>query len=116
MTAVLLSAVTFLPPPAVEPAATVYYGVLQGARKPAEVDASRVFQEIPEYKAIKEKGLGPQDPEYFVLLSKANSKFYGAVARAAMTAACDVVVERGSERFPEAPSDLTRRAIEALEK
>jgi hypothetical protein len=115
MAAVLLCAVTFLPPPSAA-RATVYYGVLQGARKPAEVEASKVFQEIPEYKAIKEKGLGPNDPEYFILLTKANAKFFAAVGRAAAAAACDVVVERGSAAFKEPPADLTRKTIEAIEK
>ena len=116
MVAVLLSAVTFLPPPPEAPPATVYYGALQGARKPGEVEASKVFQEIPEYKAIKDKGLGQDDPEYFILITKANSKFFAAVMRAALAAACDVVVERGTAAFKDPPADLTRKAIEAIEK
>jgi hypothetical protein len=111
MAAVLLSAVTFLPPPA-----TVYYGAVAGARKPGEVEAAKVFHEIPEFREIKDRGLGSDDPEYVVLLAKANAKFFAAVGRAASAAGCDVVVERGSAAFQTPPADLTRKAVEAIER
>ncbi len=113
MTAPLVLAALLLHPP---PATTVYYGALKDARKPGEVEAGKIFREIPEYRSIQDKGLDSRDPEYFVLLSKANAKFFAAVRRAAAGAGCDVVVERGSASFAERPADLTSRAIEALEK
>jgi hypothetical protein len=106
MAAVLLSAVTFLPPPA-----TVYSGAVAGARKPGEVEAAKVFHEIPEFREIKDRGPGADDPEYVVLFAKANAKFFAAAA-----AGCDVVVERGSAAFRTPPADLTRKAVEAIER
>ena len=64
-------------------ASDVYYGKKDGAKKPAEVVASDVFNEIPEYKKIKEKGLTKDDAEYWVLLNKANDKFNKAVKKVA---------------------------------
>ncbi len=96
--------------------AKVYYGVAQGAKKPGEVVASKVFDEIPEFQKIKEKGLTSDDPEYFILLTKANTRFYAAVMKAAMAATCDVVVEKGTGTFTGAPADLTKKAIDSIDK
>lgn len=93
---------------------TTYYGKVDGAQKPAEVVAKTVFNSIPEYKKIKEKGLGEDDPEYWILLNKANEKFYAAVKKAAEDGKHDVVVEKDSTKFGSTPADLTQKAIAAL--
>lgn len=95
-------------------AGTVYFGKLDGAQKPAEVVAKTVFAEIPEYKKIKEKGLDQDDPEYWILLGKANDKFYAAVRKVGEQAKFDVVVEKGSSRFDSTPPDVTQKVISAL--
>lgn len=111
MIAAVLLAVTLLPSPA-----KVYYGKLEGAKKPGEVVASKVFNEIPEYKKIKDRGLKEDDPEYYILLTRANAKFSAAVLAAATQAACDVVVEKGSAVFAVETVDLTQKTIGAIEK
>jgi hypothetical protein len=121
ITAVLCAvfAITAKPPPAAGLAAALndpYYGKVEGARKPAEVTSKTVFNEIPEYKQIKEKGLTESDAEYFILLNKANAKFYTAVKKVAEEDGHDVVVEKGSTRFESTPVDLTQKTINALEK
>lgn len=89
----------------------VYYGVLEGARRPAEVDARKVFGEIPEYREIIRRRLAVDEPEYWVLLTRANGKFLQAVKRAAELRQCDVVVEKGTVKFPSAVPDLTEAVL-----
>lgn len=93
----------------------VYFGKVDGAKHPAEITASQVFDKIPEFQKIREKGLSSSDPEYFILLNKANMKFYAAVTRAAGARGCDVVVEKGTARFSGDVVDLTKKAIASLE-
>ena len=92
----------------------VYYGKLEGAKKPAEVKAVEVFQAIPEFKEIQDRGLTKGDPEYFALLDKANTKFFNAVRKAAQDSDRDVVVEKGSSSFEGEVTDLTQKAIDSI--
>ena len=94
--------------------AKVYYGKLDGAKKPSEVTAIKVFENIPEYKEIMERGLSKDDPEYFALLNKANMKFFDAVRKAAQNSGRDVVVEKGSAQFEGEVIDLTQKAIDSI--
>ncbi|MBI2899499.1 MAG: hypothetical protein HYY17_04900 [Planctomycetes bacterium] len=94
--------------------AQVYYGKLDGAQKPAEVVAKTVFAEIPEYRKIKEKGLTQDDPEYWILLGKANDKFYAAVRKVGELNKFDVIVEKGTAKFDTTPPDVTQKVIAAL--
>ena len=114
MIARLVLSALFLAAAPPEPA-KVYYGVLRGAKSPAVETASKVFNRIPEFKKIKEKGLTSDNPEYFILLNKANAKFYDAVSTAASAAGYDVVVEKGSHDFPGKAVDLTEKVIKSLE-
>ncbi len=92
----------------------VYYGKLADAKKPAELVAKTVFAEIPEYKKIKEKGLTETDPEYWILLAKANEKFYAAVKKVGDADKYDVIVEKGTAKFEGTPPDITQKVIAAL--
>ena len=94
--------------------ARVYYGKLDGAKKPAELTAAQVFQNIPEYREIMERGLTKDDPEYFALLNKANQKFFNAVRKAASDNGRDVVVEKGSTPLDGDVVDLTQQAISSI--
>lgn len=94
--------------------ATVYYGSVTGAKKPAQIEAQKVFDQIPEYQEIKKRKLKESDTEYWVLLEKANQKFYNAVSKVAQDKAFDVVVEKGSEKFESEPPDVTQDVIAAL--
>ena len=89
--------------------------MLRGAKRPAVVTASKVFNKIPEFKKIKEKGLTTDNPEYFILLNMANAKFYDAVSTAATAAGCDVVAEKGSHDFSGKAIDLTAKVIKSLD-
>ena len=114
MIAVLLLAASLAIPTDPE-ARKVYYGEVDGAQKPAYVIASKVFAKIPEYKKIKEKGLTKDNPEYFILLQKANAKFFDALTAAAKKAGRDVVVEKGTEDFTgKKVVDLTAKVIKSL--
>jgi Skp family chaperone for outer membrane proteins len=94
----------------------IYYGKKEGAKKPAEIKAQDAFNEIPEYKKIKEKGLTKDDAEYWVLLNKANEKFNKAVKKVAEDDKYDVVAEKGKHKFDSAPADITKKVIEILKK
>jgi len=97
-------------------ASDIYFGKTEGAKKPAEIVATDVFNEIPEYKKIKEKGLTKDDAEYWVLLNKANEKFNKAVKKTAEDGKYDVVAEKGKHKFDSTPVDITKKVIEALKK
>ena len=92
----------------------VYYGKTDGAKKPAEIVAQDIFNEISEYKKIKEKGLTKDDAEYWVLLNHANEKFNKAVKKIVDEGKYDVVVEKGKHKFSATPSDVTKKVIDAL--
>ena len=93
----------------------VYYGDLDGAKKPAEVSALKVFNKIPVYQEIKKRELDKDDPAYHVLLAKANKKFYAAVRKVAEKYKYDAVVEKGSADLENAP-EITKGVIRALPK
>jgi hypothetical protein len=92
----------------------VYFGKLEGAKKSGEVISRSVFTEIPEYQKIKEKGLTSEDPEYWILLSKANDKFYAAVRKVGDVSQVDVIVEKGTAPLNGSTEDLTQKVIAAL--
>jgi hypothetical protein len=94
----------------------IYYGKKENARKPAEIKATDVFNEIAEYKKIKEKGLTKDDAEYWVLLNKANEKFNKALKKVVEEDKYDVVAEKGKVKFDTTPADITKKVIEALGK
>ena len=94
----------------------IYFGKKEGAKKPAELKATDVFNEIAEYKKIKEKGLTKDDAEYWTLLNKANEKFNRALKRVAEEEKYDVVAEKGKVKFETVPVDITKKVIEALKK
>jgi Skp family chaperone for outer membrane proteins len=94
----------------------IYYGKKDGARKPAEIKAQDAFNEIAEYKKIKEKGLTKDDAEYWVLLKKANEKFNTAVKKIAEDQKYDVVAEKGKHKFESTPVDITKKVVEILKK
>lgn len=94
----------------------IYYGKKDGAKKPAEIKAQDAFNEIAEYKKIKEKGLTKDDAEYWLLLNKANEKFNKAIKKVAEDDKFDVVAEKGKHKFETAPVDITKKVIEILKK
>ncbi|MBI3096973.1 MAG: hypothetical protein HYY93_01825 [Planctomycetes bacterium] len=107
------------PPPAVSltEGARVYYGDRKSFKAPAQVDAAAVFGHIKEYREIRERKLTSKDPEYWLLIEKANRRFYRAVKKAAKAAAWDLVAEKGSFHVPEGSSvpDGTQDVIDAVD-
>jgi hypothetical protein len=96
-------------------ATQVYYGDPRATKKPAVVDADKVFGEIPEYKKIRDDGLTEKDARYAVLLHKATCKFKKAVKKAAEKGAYDLVANTGAVTWEghDIP-DVTDDALGAL--
>ncbi|MDP6957938.1 MAG: hypothetical protein QF645_03900 [Planctomycetota bacterium] len=92
----------------------VYYGDLEGAKKPCQVKARKVFSQISDYKKIKEMGLTEDDAEYWILLEKANAKFNTAVHNVATEKGYDLVVEKGTVKFRKSVPDETQAVISAI--
>ena len=93
----------------------IYYGDPDTFRAPAVLSTSLIFDQIPEYQEIKEKGLDESDPEYWILLEKANRRFYAAVAATARALRQDLVAETGAvigtdgESIPNITQQVIRR-------
>lgn len=96
----------------------IYHGKKDGAKKPAEVKAQDVFNEIDEYKKIKDKGLTKDDAEYWTLLNKANEKFNKALKKVIDAEKHDCVSEKGKVTYDKGVTavDITKKVIEALKK
>jgi hypothetical protein len=97
----------------------VYFGNQNLSQRPAVVDSSRVFAQIPEYQQILREGLRDDVPKYHLLMVKASDRFKKAVSVAARQANRDAVAEVGTvhPRLPTAPEppDLTDATIAAIE-
>jgi hypothetical protein len=91
----------------------VYYGSKENPQNPARITASRVFERIPEYQEIRRRGLNENDPEYWILLDRANQKFYRAVRTVARERRRDCIAEQGT--VPDDWPDDTEAVIAALE-
>lgn len=91
----------------------VYYGNADSFSTPAVIVMTKVFEKIPEYVDAKKKT--DDDPEYYILIEKANKKFRQAVEKAAKDNGYDLVAESGSVKVKgkEIP-DITQKAIDAL--
>ena len=93
----------------------VYYGNARLFKKPATIEADRVYRRIPEYKKILEKGLTDRDPEYHLLMKKASARFSEAVKRMARDLDHDLVVESGSiEKAREGAKNLVDRTDDVI--
>lgn len=96
----------------------VYYGDPEEFESPATLTASAVFAKIKEWREIQEKGLTSQDPEYWILLEKANRRFRRAVHRVAQATGHDLVAETGAVLREDGAAlpDVTEAVIAALDK
>ena len=99
------------------PQSQTYYGDPEDCQRPGEVEASRVFNEISEWQEIQKRSLNPDQAEYWILLDKANQKFYKAIHKAAQKLRLDLVAELGTlPRDKGEPPNVTDQTIGALEK
>ena len=76
--------------------AGVYYGNASTSKTPSVIEAQQVFDVIPAYREIVRRGLTEDDPDYWVLLKKANKAFKAAVKRGAKKDDKDLVAEVGA--------------------
>jgi hypothetical protein len=73
----------------------VYFGNPRNYRKPAELEAAKVFQVIPEYQELMRQKLENSDPRYWSLMDKANTRFIRALVGVAKKYGYDLVGEKG---------------------
>ena len=91
----------------------VYYGDASSFEKPAAILISKVFDAIPEYVDARKKG--KDDPQYYILLEKANQKFFTALERVAAAEKYDLIAEKGAVKSKECRvPDATESVIKAL--
>lgn len=92
----------------------VFYGDSRAWEKPAAVDDDSVYRQIEEYKTILDQKLGPDDPKYGVLMSKAREKFRKAVRCVAKDSGYDLVARVGAVRGVENVPVITQDVIGKL--
>lgn len=115
------------------PKPTLFYGSLSRERtdvfarsipdpqSPCVVEPLKVFERIPEYLRIRTLGLDDRDPEYWILLAKANEKFYLTIRKTIKDLETyDTVIRRGHVQLAPgskatAIPDITHEVIERLE-
>lgn len=91
----------------------IYYGDPDNFKKPGECKIAAVFGRIPEYQEAKKKG--KDDPQYYILLEKANEKFFTALATVSQEEKYDLIGEKGSIRIKGRKiPDITSLVIKAL--
>lgn len=93
----------------------VYYGDDVKYKKPAVITAIEVFNRIPFYKRIINENLNHPDPEYYFLLQKSCSKFYGAIDHLVKQKNLDLIVEKGKRELTIPAEDVTKEAIIFIE-
>mgnify|MGYP001596394134 CR=1 FL=1 len=92
----------------------VYYGTADDAVS-AMLDAREVFSHIPEYATIVKQGYSKQAPEYWILLERANRRFYAALHRVARRLRLATVVE-GRGRAGTDAEDVTPLVVAELSR
>lgn len=91
----------------------VYYGDPDNFTKAGVISISKVFNEIPEYREAKKKG--KDDPQYYILLEKANQKFFSALERVSDDEGYDLIGEIGAIKIANKKvPEITRAVIKAL--
>jgi hypothetical protein len=96
----------------------LYFGDPEG-ENPATVRASDCFDAIPEWQDIRRRELGPEDADYWILLSAANERFRKAVESVARAAGYDLVAEQGSITVPQGaaqPPDITKAVVAKIKE
>jgi hypothetical protein len=92
---------------------SVYYGNHRKYKKPAEVNAKKVFVVIPEYKEIVDKGIEKDSALYLLKLSAANKTFLKALKKYAKENEIDMICEEGS--LEEAPG-ITDEIVKVIKE
>ncbi len=91
----------------------VYYGNADNFKTPAVIELAKVFSNITEYQDAKKKS--EDDPDYYILLDKANQKFQKALEKAAKDGGYDLVGETGTVKVKgKTIPDITQKVIDSL--
>lgn len=93
------------------PNVTVRFGSLFGAQRPAVIQSRLVFEEIPEYRKIRDLQLKPGDPQYYILLSQSKDKFDDIIRAVADELRLDGIAEKGTVQFEKRVPDVTFHAL-----
>ena len=87
----------------------VYYGNPRKYSKPVEIDARKVFMEIPAYKEIIDKNIDEDSALYLIKLAEANKLFLKALEKYAEEAKVDLICEEGAlEKAPSVTDELIK--------
>ena len=101
----------------INPVGKVYFGNPRNFYRPAELEASKVFQVIPEYQEWQK--LDPSDPRYWTLLDKANTCFIRALVSVARRYDYDLIGEKGFLRGHKLESkvvDITLVVLDEIQR
>ncbi len=91
----------------------IYYGDADDFEKAGVIKIVKVFKAIPEYVQAQKKG--KDDPQYYILLEKANQKFSSALEKVAGEKGYDLIGEAGSIKIKgKKVPDITSLVIKAL--
>jgi len=74
----------------------VYYGNRRQFKKPASVNAKKVFMAIPAYKDIVEKNIEEDSALYLKKLAEANKLFLKVLKKFAQDNGYDLICEEGA--------------------
>lgn len=74
----------------------VYYGNRQQYKKPAAIEAKKVFMAIPAYKEIVEEGIAEDSALYLKKLTEANKIFLEILKKFARDNDYDLICEEGA--------------------
>ena len=74
----------------------IYFGDLKSFNNPAVLEASKIYNKIPAYRKIIQKGLKKDDPEYWPLMRKASTDFVRALKSICLKTGHDLIGEIGS--------------------
>jgi len=91
----------------------IYYGDPDNFQKASVLKLKTVFNKIPEYREATKRG--KDDPQYYILLEKANQKFFAAMERVAGDEGYDLIGEIGAIKIKGKKIPvITTKVIKAL--
>lgn len=98
----------------------IYHGRAGFVRRPCAVSADRIYEAIPEYRALRAKGIARDNPRWHLEMQKASKRFNEAVKAMARKYGHDLVAEIGVCRPNKdgvaEPPDRTQEVLDLLRK
>jgi hypothetical protein len=85
----------------------IYFGDPYNFSNPGEISAYKVFSSISEFQQIKEEGIKASEPEYWILMRRANRKFKLALQNVNAKLEFDLIGELGCVRISTEVPDIT---------